>query len=126
MIRSHTAVATVLAAGALAAPSALARPADIISGNAGHSASATQRAGGSDLRSPDTRDAAQGRQIIASTPVKLVGTKQTSATGFDWGDAALGAGGAMGVVLVCLGGTLALTRRRHAPIATSKAARAAG
>lgn len=127
MIRSHKAtasgLATALAIGALAAPSAFAQPADVSGPNAG----ATQHASGTDdRRSPDTQDAAQGRRIVASTPVEIVRVKHSSATGFDWGDAAIGAGGTMGAVILCLGGTVALTRRRRVPTATSNAARLAG
>jgi hypothetical protein len=127
MFRSHKAASSlsaVLAVGALAAPSALARPADMIIPNTGGVSQHTT--GTVDLRSPDTRDAAQGRQIVASTPVALPGIRHSSATGFDWGDAAIGAGGAMGAVLLCLGGTVALTRRRDGSTSPSKAARLAG
>jgi hypothetical protein len=131
MIRIHTAaatgLATVLAAGALAAPSAIARPADLGVPHTHGSISAAQPASGADdLRSPDARDAAQGRQVVASTPVEVVRTKHSTPTGFDWGDAAIGAGGAMAAVLACLGGTMALTRRRPAVFSTSKASRLAG
>ena len=106
MIRIHraaaTGLATVLAAGALAAPSAIARPADF---GVPH---------------------AQGGQVVASTPVEVVKTKHSTPTGFDWGDAAIGAGGATAAVLACLGGMMAVTRRRPAVFSASKASRLAG
>jgi hypothetical protein len=35
------------------------------------------------------------------------------ASGIDWGDAGLGAGGLLGVTLIGLGGTLLVLHRRH-------------
>ena len=56
------------------------------------------------LGTPDTRDAAQ----LARLPVTSV-----ASNGFDWGDAGIGAGGAMGFVLLLgLGGTM-LVRQKH-------------
>ena len=42
--------------------------------------------------------------------------KPTSTDGFDWGDAAIGAGGALGLLAISLAG--ATTVRRHHPAAT--------
>jgi hypothetical protein len=42
--------------------------------------------------------------------------KPTSADGFDWGDAAIGAGGALGLLAISLAG--ATTMRRQRPAAT--------
>jgi hypothetical protein len=39
----------------------------------------------------------------------------TSPTGIEWDDVAIGAGGAMGLVLVATGGALIVARRRRAP-----------
>ena len=35
--------------------------------------------------------------------------------GFDWGDAGIGAAGALGLILAAIGGTLLLARRRNDP-----------
>jgi hypothetical protein len=65
-----------------------------------------------DLRSADARDAAH-RVIVGSGRVEPARVLVREASGFDWGDAALGAGAALGVVMLA-GGTVALVRR-HDP-----------
>jgi hypothetical protein len=64
-----------------------------------------------DQRTPDARDAAAGRAIVASVPFEVVNVQTDD--GFDWDDAGIGAGGALGLVLVGAGGTVAVVRRRH-------------
>lgn len=78
----------------------------------------------SDLRSPDARDAADGRSAAGSPSVLVVRIPQhrSTATGMDWGDAAIGAGGAVAVLALTGGATLALQRRRHATSARTAAA----
>jgi hypothetical protein len=68
-----------------------------------------------DLRSPDARDAAAGRSAAGSPSVLVVRVPQHRATagGMDWGDAVIGAGGAVAVLALTGGATLALQRRRH-------------
>lgn len=63
-----------------------------------------------DLRSPDTRDAALGRKIVV-VPVTSDRRPAEAAGGFDWSDAALGAGITAGLMLL-LGGVGALTLLR--------------
>jgi hypothetical protein len=61
-----------------------------------------------DLRSPDARDAADGRSTAdMATPVVEI----TRADGFDWSDAAVGAGGATGLLAISLAGAMTLRRR---------------
>jgi hypothetical protein len=61
-----------------------------------------------DLRTPDARDAADGRSMAAAAaPIIEI----TRASRFDWGDAAIGAGGAIGMLAIALAG--AMTVRRH-------------
>ena len=98
---------------AVAAPAAMAQPADLRSPDARDAAAAAQPA--QDLRSPDAQDFAAGRQIVASTPVQVgqAPNEGPTASGFDWGDAALGAGGALAIALAGAGGTVALVRRRR-------------
>jgi hypothetical protein len=64
-----------------------------------------------DLRSPDTSDAAAGASVAQRTirPVRVV---DFGDNGFDWTDAAVGAGGALGLVLVLGAGGAAVLRRR--------------
>jgi hypothetical protein len=71
-------------------------------------------AAGQDLRSPDTRDAATNprRTTIHVEPITRI-VKITSDR-FEWGDAAIGAAGALTLMLVFAGATVAWTRHRHA------------
>ena len=69
-----------------------------------------------DMRSPDAKDHGQGRGTFSApdvTVVKIVDPQPTG-TGFDWGDAGIGAGGLLGLLLVALGGTAAVAHHRHA------------
>ena len=69
---------------------------------------------GIDLRTPDAVDHGLGRGTFSApdvTVVKVVDPPPT--TGFDWGDAGIGAGGLLGLILVGLGGTLVVSHRRH-------------
>jgi hypothetical protein len=64
----------------------------------------------SDLRSPDARAAAADpRSQSDATPTVI---KVGSDSGFDWGDAGIGAGGMLTVVALAGGGLLLVTRRR--------------
>ena len=62
-----------------------------------------------DLRSPDTADLASGRGA-RSQPVVTIASPQG---GFDWGDAGIGAGGALALVLLGLGVVLMTSHRRR-------------
>ena len=70
--------------------------------------------------SPDARDAALGLSPARSTP--LVQPSVEASGGFDWGDAAIGAAGMLGLALGGVGiGALAVQhqrRRDRLPIAT--------
>jgi hypothetical protein len=68
-----------------------------------------------DMRTPDAKDHGEGRGTFSApdvTVVKIVDPAPTS-TGFDWGDAGIGAGGLLGLVLIALGTTAAVAHRRH-------------
>jgi hypothetical protein len=77
-----------------------------------------------DLRSPDARDAAAGRSAAGSPSVLVVRVPQQRSTdgAMDWGDAVIGAGGAVAVLVLSGGATLVLQRRRHASSARTPAA----
>jgi hypothetical protein len=45
--------------------------------------------------------------------VRVVRVPAPTASGFDWGDAGIGAGAALAVTMIGLGGALALSTRRH-------------
>jgi hypothetical protein len=69
-----------------------------------------------DTRLPDTRDAAAGRGTFNSPEVTVVKVPQASPApdgGLDWGDAGIGAGGLLGLILLGLGGILAVMHRRQ-------------
>ena len=76
-----------------------------------------------DLRSPDTRDAAEGRSAAGSPSVLVVRMAQQrpASGGMDWGDAGFGAGGALAVLVVAAGGTIAVQRRRRVGSARASA-----
>jgi hypothetical protein len=68
-----------------------------------------------DLRSPDARDAADGRGTWSAPRVTVVKAPQSTGTssGFDWGDAGIGAGAVAALILLGLGGGLVSTHRRR-------------
>jgi hypothetical protein len=105
---TSTGLAVMAAATLGVTPGAVARPAqDLRSPDARDAASGPVQ----DLRAPDTRDVAtrgatQQRGIPAPRIVAI------SPDGFDWGDAGVGAGGALGLVLIVTGTGAALVRRR--------------
>ena len=64
-----------------------------------------------DLRSPDARDA--GRPPV-QVPTSTVEIREVPASGFEWGDAAIGAAGLLALLSIAGGITLmALGRRRR-------------
>jgi hypothetical protein len=71
-------------------------------------------AGQQDLRSPDARDAAGEGQLppIVVTPAAPAATPSAS-NGFEWGDAAIGAAGMLGLVALITGAGLIAVRYRH-------------
>jgi len=78
-------------------------------------------ASSNDLRSPDAIAAAADPRTRTYASPEVV--KLSSDSGFDWGDAGIGAGGALAVVALAGGGLLLVTRRRtthsRIPAATS-------
>jgi hypothetical protein len=71
---------------------------------------------GHDFRTIDARDAAEAPDG-AVTRVTAVTPQPGTSDGFQWDDAAIGAGGALGLVLVLAGGGAAVSRRNR--LATS-------
>jgi hypothetical protein len=106
-----------LAVVALAAPTAAAQSQDLRSPDARDSTPAARIV--QDLRTPDTRDAAAGRPVNAGMPTPSVNMVaptppvQSTDPGFDWGDAGIGAGILLALILLGLGSTLAVVHRRH-------------
>jgi hypothetical protein len=110
--------------GALVAPAANAMPTDSVPAPAASLADdhwtwtkTRDAAPRQDLRSPDTRDAAIGRGTWSVPDVTVVRLPQPSPVvaerGIDWADAGIGAGTLFGVMLVGLGGAMAVVHRRR-------------
>jgi hypothetical protein len=75
-----------------------------------------------DLRNPDTRDFADGRGTYNAPKVVVVKASPvapSTATGIDWQDVGIGAGGLLGASLIALGGTLLVVQRRGARAETA-------
>jgi len=114
---SRRIVPTALALAALAAspPAAVAvtHNVDPRSPDARDAADAAAAGPNVDLRSPDARDAAAAAAghtvVVASRPARVI---RVTPDGFDWGDAAIGAAGTLGAVLLAAGTATAMTRRR--------------
>jgi hypothetical protein len=80
----------------------------------------------SDLRAPDTRDAADGRGTFNAPDVMVVRLRDSAAAapvtaeeGIDWGDAGIGAAGLLGLAALSLGGAFTLVHRRRGGPAVS-------
>ena len=121
-----TGVTTALALTAIAVPTAFARPADPMHTAAADQALAAQGSDTpSDLRTPDAVDAATAAESHATaspSPVEVVRTEQSTSSGFDWGDAAIGAGGTFAAIALSASAVMALSRRREQTSGTSKTA----
>lgn len=104
-------VATALAVSAVLAPAASAQQ-DLRSPD---TRDAAERAGHvQDLRMPDTQDSATGRGLETAPVVEFVDVPHGD--GFDWTDATLGAAAAIGIVLVGAGGAITSMRIRRRPL----------
>ena len=66
-----------------------------------------------DLRSPDARDAALPVGLGPLTPVSSSQVVEAAdSEGFDWGDAGIGAGGVFTLMLIGLGGAVAVSHHQ--------------
>jgi hypothetical protein len=74
-----------------------------------------------DVRSPDAKDAAANASLRSYRAPIVV--EMRSSSGFDWGDAGIGAGGMLALVAIAAGGTFVVTRRRQGRADVSPAAR---
>lgn len=69
-----------------------------------------------DLRSPDAKDAARaaaGYRPPVQIPAPTVEVRQVPTSGFDWGDAGIGAAGVLALFSIAAGSALLLTGRRR-------------
>ena len=120
-----------LAIAAITAPTASAGPHR--TAPSGHAHAAATLAAGRHVReqqglaTPDARDVADGRGAWKSPQVTIVKVPQPtqSASGFDWGDAGIGAGAVTGLMLLALGTGLAIVHRRQGGRAPRRPATAA-
>ena len=98
-------LAAAVAVVALAVPASSAA-ADYRNPDSKAAAIEAQQQDSVDLRSPDARDAGRVTQIPPTPP------EIAKASGFDWGDAAIGAGSVLGLLLVGLSIMFAVMHRR--------------
>jgi hypothetical protein len=108
-------VAPALAAAVLVPAAAAQAIQDLRSPDARDAATQVQPA--PDLSSPDAQDAVEGRGAWKAPQVMVVKVSRpqvSSSSGFDWTDAGIGAGGALGLVLIAVGGTLVVAHGRRA------------
>jgi hypothetical protein len=108
-----------LALAALAASTASANTVDLRSRPGTSSLAGTTSAPRQDLRSPDTRDYAEGRGTFSAPEVTVVKVAEPAppGAGIDWGDAGIGAGSMLGLILLALGSGLAVVHRRQSAAA---------
>jgi hypothetical protein len=104
-----------LALAALAASTASADTVHLRNQKGTSSLAGTTASPRQDLRSPDTRDYAEGRGTFSAPEVTVVKVTDPAPprTGIDWGDAGIGAGGTLGLILIALGSSLAAVHRRQ-------------
>ena len=69
---------------------------------------------GVEARTPDARDHGEGRGTFSAPDVTVIKVTDPSPSGagFDWTDAGIGASGLLGLILLGLGGTAAVARRK--------------
>jgi len=108
MTRLTRSAALGLAIAALAAPAAIADP------HAQDPNYPLQGFGYQDLRSPDARDAAEGRGTFNAPEVTVVKVPSNPpapvADGLDWNDVGIGAVGVLGLTLIAIGGAFAVVK----------------
>jgi hypothetical protein len=86
--------------------------ADLRSPDARDAAIASAENGKQDLRSPDARDA--GREPTpAPVPAPVVEIRESPGSGFDWGDAGIGAAAILALLSIAVGLTLMVAGRRR-------------
>ena len=113
--------ALALALAAMSAPAALAQ--DLRMPDTRDASPAEPVVLDQDLRNADQRDVtppqdfrgadATGAPTQGSAVVVVRAPEAAPASGIDWGDAGIGAGGLLGITLIGLGGTLLVLHRRQ-------------
>jgi hypothetical protein len=88
---------------------------DLRSPDAVEAATNPRQAPGVDLRSPDVQDATTRAPAVAAVPAGVTPAAAAStSSGFEWGDAGIGAAGMLGIVLLAAGLGMLAVRHRHA------------
>ena len=117
-------VAAVVGACAFAVPTASAQ--DLVSPDARDARPVTHNPiDSTDLRSADAQDAAANptlRSYRTPTIIEVASPTVPSSSGFDWGDAGIGAAGTLAVIAIAAGSIVLVTRRRAARAGVSPAA----
>jgi hypothetical protein len=118
-------IAAVVGACAFAVPTASALQ-DLVSPDARDAGPVTHNPiESTDLRSADAQDAAANprlRSYRTPTIIEVTSPTAPSSSGFDWGDAGIGAAGTLAVIAIAAGGTVLVIRRRSARAGVSPAA----
>jgi hypothetical protein len=109
VIRSLALAATLAAL----APSTAGAQQDLRSPDTREAAATTAQGPRQELRSPDARDASEGRGTFTAPDVTVIAVpaQAPSSSGFEWRDAAIGAGALVGLGLLALTATVAVRRR---------------
>jgi hypothetical protein len=105
--RFLTTLILAMAISVTAASAASARPADAV----GASVSDPAAYATTDERS-DTGTGASLNAVLGEAAT-VEPTSSSSSSGFDWGDAGIGAGAAFALMMIGLGGVLVVSSRRH-------------
>ena len=130
MRRTHLITTAALVAACAVPATAAAQGQDLRSPDARDAAAAAEEQAYRDLRSPDTRDAARAtltRQYLdlrspdardaGRTPVEgptpVVEIREVPGSGFDWGDAGIGAAGMLALFSIAAGLALMVGARRR-------------
>jgi hypothetical protein len=114
MTRRTTATAAIILSLAAGAPAASARPADIFPPS--HQSSAAVYSRPDRTMIPVT--APYVGAVANTTAPQAVARVQAPQSGFDWGDAGIGAAGAVALAMLGVGGVLVISHRRPRRAAT--------
>ena len=103
---------------ALAFPAASAADVDLRNPDSRSAAIASERADTYlDLRNPDSRGpAVEVETAVPETPSPV--EAQATSSGFDWGDAGIGAGAVLGLLLIGISVVFTVSHRRNRALAT--------
>lgn len=109
--RIITTAALAFSLAAAAAPATFARPADQGVTSAAHPATAVYSRQDKSIVPPGNSTSTPATAASVSTPPTIVHVTAAN-SGFDWGDAAIGAAGGIVLSMCALGGALAISQRR--------------